>query len=263
MRNFLIALVLLLWLILGWLYYQDYNKCCGNTKQDSSTPVLSEKTGPILFNWGISTPILGDGWPRMRDSLAMFASDSSSLEIAGFYCMDASPEETESTGLNRAMETRKLFPEIPDDRIIILSKSIDCDSSFKSSRFESVSFSLRKRTENIKEIDDRTLIYFPPNSTNKLNSVEVEAYLDDVAERVTKSGETVLLTGHTDAVGPAESNIVLGQKRANIIRDYLLGKGIAADKIRSTSKGEAEPLGENDTASGKAKNRRTELQIIK
>ena len=105
------------------------------------------------------------------------------------------------------------------------------------------------------------MIYFPPNSTNKLNSVEVEAYLDDVAERVTKSLGKVPC--ETTGVGPAESNIVLGQKRANIIRDYLLGKGIAADKIRSTSKGEAEPLGENDTASGKAKNRRTELQIIK
>ncbi len=263
MRSLLIALLLLLWLILGWLYYQDYNKCCGSTKEVSSTPVMSEKTGQILFNWGKSTPILGDGWPRMRDSLALFASDSSSLEIAGYYCKEGSPEETEDTGLNRAMEIKKLFPEIPDDRIITISKSVQCDSSFKSSKFESVSFNLRKRTENIKEIDDRTLIYFPPNSTNKLNSKEVETYLNNVAERLKKSGETVLLTGYTDAAGPAESNIILGQKRANIIRDYLLGKGIPGDKIKSTSKGEVEPLAENDTASGKAKNRRTELQIIK
>jgi outer membrane protein OmpA-like peptidoglycan-associated protein len=263
MRSFLIALVLLLWLILGWLYYQDYNKCCGNTQQESSTPVISEKAGPILFSWGISIPILSDGWPRMRDSLALFATDSSSLEIAGFYCTNGTPDETDSTGFKRALETRKLFPQIPDERIIILSKGVNCDSSFRSSVFESVSFSLRKRTENIKEIDDRTLIYFPPNSTNKLNSEEVEAYLNDVAERVKKSGETVVLTGHTDAVGPVESNIVLGQKRANIIRDYLLTKGISNDKIKSTSKGESEPLGENSTPSGKAKNRRTELQIIK
>jgi len=263
MRSLLIALVLLLWLILGWLYYQDYNKCCSNTMHESSTPVLSENSGPILFSWGTSLPILGDGWPRMRDSLALFASDSSSLEIAGYFCINGAPDETDSTGFKRAMETRKLFTEIPDDRIIILSKGVDCDSSYRISEFESVVFSRRKRTENIKEIDDRTLIYFPPNSTEKLNSLEVEAYLDDVAIRVIKSGETILLTGHTDNVGPSEPNILLGQKRADIIRDYLVSKGVAGDKIKSTSKGETEPLVENTTVSGKAKNRRTELQIIK
>jgi len=263
MRSLLIALLLLLWLILGWLYYQDYNKCCNGMMEEPSTPVISEKSGPILFNWGKSIPILGEGWPRMRDSLALFAKDNSSLEIAGWFCKDALPEENDSTGMLRAIETRKLFPEIPDDRIILLSKGIDCDSTMRTSMFESVSFNLRQRTENIKEIDDRTLIYFPPNSTQKLRDNEVEPYLDDVAERVKKSGETVVLTGHTDDVGPAESNLGLGQKRADVIKNYLKGKGVSSDKIKSTTKGETEPLAENNTAEGRAQNRRTELQIIK
>ena len=86
MRSFLIALLALLWLILGWLYYQDYNKCCGGKKEVSVVPAVVEKTGPILFNWGNGVPILGNGWPNMRDSLALFASDTTSLEIISYYC---------------------------------------------------------------------------------------------------------------------------------------------------------------------------------
>ena len=263
MRSFLIALLALLWLILGWLYFQDYNKCCSGKKEVSVIPTIVEKTGPLLFTWGSATPILGDGWPGMKDSLSSFATDSTSLEIIGYYCNNSQPEESESLGTDRANETRKLFAEIPDEKLILLSKGINCDSFSKNGRFESVAFNIRMRTENIKEIDDRTLIYFPPNSTQKLNSSEVESYLIDVAERVKKSGETVRLTGHTDAIGPAEENLGLSKKRVDVVRLFLVSQGVPPEKVVSTSVGEAEPIDVNTTVAGRAKNRRTELQIIK
>lgn len=262
MRSILIALLALLWLILGWLYYKDYQKCCSKNAAVPDAAVSMAKTGPILFNWANGTPVLGDGWPRMRDSLAAMATDTTSLEITGYYCLNAAPQETEQVALTRAAETRKLFPEIPDERIILLSKGKDCDESFKTASFESVEFNVRKRTENIKEIDDKTLIYFPSNSTQKLNSLEVENYLNDVAERVVKTGESVALTGHTDAQGDAGKNMTLGQRRADIVKKYLISKGVDATKINATSKGEEMPIADNETADGRAKNRRTELQII-
>ncbi len=263
MRSFLIALLALLWLVLGWLYFQDYNKCCTDKKEVSVATTVAEKTGPLLFTWGNSVPNLESGWPGTKDSLALFATDTTSLEIIGYYCNNATPEESENLGTARANETRKLFAEIPEERITLLSKGIDCDSSYKSGRFEAVTFNVRKRTENIKEIDDRTLIYFPPNSTEKLNSIEVESYLTDVANRVKKTGETVRLTGFTDAVGPAEENLALGKKRADIVKLFLINQGVTTEKVISTSKGEADPIDVNNTVAGRAKNRRTELQIIK
>ncbi|MBK9734766.1 MAG: hypothetical protein IPO92_07300 [Saprospiraceae bacterium] len=77
---------------------------------------------------GNSTPILGEGWPMMRDSIAALATGSNKLEITGWFCEDSAPAETDSTGLKRAAETRKLFPEVTDDKIIILSKAVLCDS---------------------------------------------------------------------------------------------------------------------------------------
>jgi outer membrane protein OmpA-like peptidoglycan-associated protein len=225
--------------------------------------ISEKKSGPILFNWGNGVPVLGEGWSQLRDSLALFASDTTSLEIIGYYCLNSEPDESENVGMIRAKETRKLFSNIADERIILLSKGITCDSSNRSQLFESVAFNVRKRTENIKEIDDRTLIYFPSNSTKKLNSAEVEAYLKDVADRVKKTGETINLTGHTDAVGPADTNLRLGKQRADIVKNFLLGLGVDAAKINSSSKGETEPIGDNNTAEGRANNRRTELLIIK
>ena len=87
--------------------------------------------------------------------------------------------------------------------------------------------------------------------------------MNDVATRVIASKEQIVLTGHTDNVGSDESNLALGQSRADIVKNYLIQKGVAADKISSTSKGESSPIADNTTEDGRTKNRRTELQIIK
>lgn len=266
MRTFLIALLVLLMLILGWLYRRDYNQCCASasTASEVVTNTVVEKSGPILFNWSKTGPILGDGWPSMRDSLSKsIAGDNRKFEITGWYHTNLTPPETDSIGFARAAEVRKLFPEIADENIMLLAKEMSGDSTYLSQKFESVSFGSRIQTESIKETEDKTLIYFPFNSTAKLNSKEVENYLNDVAERVLKSGESIVLSGHTDNIGDDASNITLGQKRANIVSNYLISKGVPANKITTTSSGESSPIADNSSESGRAKNRRTELSIVK
>jgi outer membrane protein OmpA-like peptidoglycan-associated protein len=263
MRFFLIAFLFLLWLILGWLFYRDKQECCAKEMDVSAVPVQQQKTGPILFSYNNSRPILGDGWPKLRDSLATIASDSTALEIAGWYCTNTMPPETAELGLARANEVRKLFPNIQDDKLVIQALAINCDSSRIKTIDESVAFSLRKRTANIKETADGTMIYFPFNSTKKLNNAEVEAYLNDVADRVNKSGESISLIGHTDNIGSDHSNEILGMQRATIVRDYLLIKKVAPEKIKIESDGESRPFADNNTEIGRAQNRRTELKIIK
>ena len=55
----------------------------------------------------------------------------------------------------------------------------------------------------------------------------------------------------------------LGQRRADIIKRYLIDQGVPANQITALSKGELDPVADNGTKAGMAKNRRTELQIIK
>lgn len=70
------------------------------------------------------------------------------------------------------------------------------------------------------------------------------------------------IAGHTDDVGDDEYNMKLSQERANSVRDYLVKKGIAADRLTAVGYGETQPVSDNSTAAGKAQNRRTEARII-
>jgi peptidoglycan-associated lipoprotein len=66
----------------------------------------------------------------------------------------------------------------------------------------------------------------------------------------------VTIEGHADARGTNEYNLALGQRRAAAIRDYLVGVGIAADRMAVVSKGEEEPVCREDTEACHALNRR-------
>lgn len=70
------------------------------------------------------------------------------------------------------------------------------------------------------------------------------------------------ISGHTDNVGKAEYNLELSQKRADAVKDYFVAKGIAADRLTSVGYGMDKPLTSNKTKADKAKNRRTEFQLI-
>ncbi len=70
------------------------------------------------------------------------------------------------------------------------------------------------------------------------------------------------IAGHTDNTGTAAHNLKLSQDRANTIRNYLLKKGIKADRLSAKGYGATEPVADNSTEQGKQLNRRTELRIL-
>jgi outer membrane protein OmpA-like peptidoglycan-associated protein len=71
----------------------------------------------------------------------------------------------------------------------------------------------------------------------------------------------VEVTGHADITGPAAFNRELGLKRADYVKTYLVNAGINADQIVTSSMGSSEPAEPNNTAEGRAANRRTEIKI--
>ena len=71
---------------------------------------------------------------------------------------------------------------------------------------------------------------------------------------------SVLVEGHTDAFGSDDYNRKLGEKRAEAVREYLVGKGLKPGQIQVVSRGESDPAASNDTEEGRAMNRRTEVQ---
>ncbi|WP_028357887.1 outer membrane protein OmpA [Brackiella oedipodis] len=74
--------------------------------------------------------------------------------------------------------------------------------------------------------------------------------------------ESVLATGHTDSVGTDKYNQGLSERRAAAVKNYLVSQGVPADQIIAQGRGEAQPIADNKTREGRARNRRVEVEII-
>ena len=86
--------------------------------------------------------------------------------------------------------------------------------------------------------------------------------LDQIAAVMTENADYILLVyGHTDSTGVVESNLLLSEKRANAVKDYIENKGIAPDRIIAKGFGDTKPLASNATEEGRAKNRRVEFIV--
>ncbi len=83
--------------------------------------------------------------------------------------------------------------------------------------------------------------------------------LDALVEYMThKKSARIEISGHTDDAGKKAANKTLSQQRADAVRDYLVSKGIDADRIKAVGYGDEKPIAPNDTSEGRQKNRRIE-----
>ena len=72
----------------------------------------------------------------------------------------------------------------------------------------------------------------------------------------------ILIVGHTDAVGTADYNQALSQRRATATSNYLASQGVSIDRLRTAGRGEMEPITTNETEAGRQANRRVEVAIV-
>ncbi len=87
--------------------------------------------------------------------------------------------------------------------------------------------------------------------------------LDQIASQVQGINlETLIAIGNTDSIGTEEYNMGLSIRRADSVKDYLVSKGVPADRIYTEGKGELNPIASNATAAGRAENRRVEIEIV-
>lgn len=86
--------------------------------------------------------------------------------------------------------------------------------------------------------------------------------LDEVA-KLLATDQTLLISidGYTDNTGKAEKNQTLSEARAAAVKDYLVKKGLSESRATSAGHGDSNPIADNKTAAGRAKNRRTEMTV--
>ena len=113
---------------------------------------------------------------------------------------------------------------------------------------------------------DNITLNMPGNVTFATDRSDLNPAFFDVLRSVGKvvnefDRTIVEVAGHTDSDGAAEYNEGLSARRAATVRDYLIASGVAEDRMTARGYGESQPIASNDSAEGKAQNRRVVLRI--
>ena len=118
-----------------------------------------------------------------------------------------------------------------------------------------------RQAENLLTLGDTVTLRNIFFETAKATLLETSlAELDRLSEALQRHPRLRLeVGGHTDAVGSDEDNQMLSERRAKAVYDYLIERGVDADRLTYRGYGESRPVADNDTPEGRAKNRRTTL----
>jgi len=251
------------WCVNYWHCYKC--QCCGTT-----TGVAENQTSGVpLFNWSTDQPVPDANFPKWKKAMLAKGGQGDTLLITGLYrSKEKNTTKFANLGLARAAALRTMMaPEMPENRVHIAGKLVDGDSlTEKSGPKESASFDwlkmvLKKEASAIIESDNAVTFLFPFNSTEKDSDPAVDAYLTQLVEKHKALNTSFSVVGFTDNVGEDKENIALGLGRAKAIAKFLETHGIAANRIKSDSKGEAEPVADNNTEDGRHQNRRVVLTV--
>ena len=121
---------------------------------------------------------------------------------------------------------------------------------------------LRARKDSDESAFELRDVQFATNSTEMSSAAKI--VLVAFAEYLIDNPRfDVDIEGHTDDVGRAEKNLDLSNRRARVVADYLIAKGVDSERIHAKGFGQQRPKSDNSTAEGRAINRRTEFTVKK
>jgi outer membrane protein OmpA-like peptidoglycan-associated protein len=114
--------------------------------------------------------------------------------------------------------------------------------------------------------DNRLKLDIPSDISFDVNRSDIKAnfrsILDQFATSLNQNQiSTISIIGHTDSSGSDAINNPLSVERANAARNYLIGRGVASQRIGTEGRGSREPVASNDTAQGRSQNRRVEIYV--
>lgn len=119
---------------------------------------------------------------------------------------------------------------------------------------------------SVTRVGDRIILNMPSNVTFPTDQSQIlPAFyptLDSVAIVLQKFDETIVnVYGHTDSQGSDGYNLTLSQRRASSVSQFLAGRGVNPNRLNTQGYGESQPIADNSTEAGRARNRRVEVQI--
>jgi len=250
---------------------QDCKQASATAEAPQASAAVAADIRPLVFHAGAAEAITQATFPAFKQTTLDGLKDGQVLEITGlYYAGEKAPAGFANMGLARAEQVKALFvPPLAAERVVLTSRlasELPAGES-DSGLITAVAFDARQapaaNATTIVETDDKIAILFPLSSAVQEANPKVDEYLAQLAQRLIKNGESLVITGHTDNSGTPARNVIVGMHRAAHIRDLLVGKGMAHERIRILSEGAAKPVASNDSVEGRRLNRRVELQVLK
>ncbi len=284
MKNFLLAFFLfLICSIIGiWYYSCKIKGLCEPTAIEAPVEevalapdffiegeggdALFQFDGGLRINNKDATVNIPDNLLSFRDSVFAYLNQNQDkeLHVQGLYRNN----EDENWGMQRAEFIKNMLVDFGVNGDKIMLSATQEDFEYQENSFYDGGITMQVATisqEHEAQLESHItnkILYsefastnFKPDNTLRGYAAELKAYLERHPDK------TVHLTGHTDDVGSHEANVTFAKKRADQVKNYLASIGIDEAKMSSLSKGETDPIADNSTEEGRAKNRRIEIIV--
>lgn len=282
-KTILVLSVFAVWCVVCQQWYVcGIKQACATAVGQSTLPTISTPVSdpsksnavelPIAFRWQSAEPLLGASYQQYRDSIIRALGEEDVLQITALhYDAENASTDTLTYSMERARALKKLFAEkLPAHRIKLMQKTVYSEDGVKRQPFAAMEIdylapplATTETSVPVVRLKDGVRIYFGFNASEGEMDTEIKEYLNELADSLVLRGNTVRITGHTDDVGEAKANYNIGLRRAKSVRNYLRERGVPRSQIQTFSKGETEPIATNATEEGKARNRRTEIKIVR
>lgn len=265
-----IPLWLLALLFLGWTAWTVNRICarCGCSETTVPAEPAALSTGLPLFLWNSASPVEDPNFNDFKKGLLGRGGQGDTLLINGQYrAGEKNTSKFANLGLARAEAIKTMMmPEIPANRLrtagqLVTDSLLENGPARKSASFSWLKMVLKADQGAIIEANNAVTILFPTNSTVKEKDPQVDAYLKTLGEKHKNDKATFSVVGHADNVGDDKVNIALGLGRAQSIAQFMERNGIDKSRIKTDSKGKAEPVADNSTEDGRHQNRRVVITV--
>jgi len=226
-------------------------------------------------NYNYIAPLSADVNASLEKTSAYLkANPERGLTITGIYGnKEDNKSAFENLGLARANNVKQVLTKmgVSGKQLAISSALLGTNFSLKDIMYNGVKFGFGKISNDIdarlaaiksKFLGKPLTLYFPTGKQEvNLTSQQRKDFSDLVfyLDNATKSSLEV--SGHTDNKGAANVNKRLSRKRAEFVRDYLVGNGISTRRMSAKGFGPDRPIDTNDTDAGRSKNRRVEVTL--
>ena len=261
MRFVIFTVFTIAWSFMWWYVYTCHIKvCCGASETVVMEEAVSdtEFSGVVRFDVNGGTAQLGVRFPTFRDSLIALLSGTNKLVVTGYSVSNENPEVGQERAVNFLNE---LVPKLDSSRYSLSARVVERLPNDQPG-VSGVDARVITPESSVRKLEDRVLIFFPFNSTARIEDPEIDTYLLELGAYLSEHSDSVAIVGHSDAFGPTNENYQLGLWRAEAIRDLLIANGVSAERIGTESQGELEPIGDNRIKEGARLNRRVEVRLI-